>query len=79
MLQCDGPSHCCCCCYCCCCVPSPGLCRSIAPWQETIELNEAKKTYDRVFDPSATQQEVFDYVAKPLVSGESAREPLVKP
>eukprot|EP00752_Nemacystus_decipiens_P003563 g3286.t1 len=38
------------------------------PSEETIELNEAKKTYDRVFDPSATQQEVFDYVAKPLVS-----------
>lgn len=35
-----------------------------------MELNEAKKTYDRVFDPSATQQQVFDYVAKPLVSGE---------
>ncbi|CAM9173986.1 unnamed protein product [Scytosiphon promiscuus] len=38
------------------------------PSEETIELNEAKKTYDRVFDPSATQQQVFDYVAKPLVS-----------
>lgn len=39
--------------------------------QETIELKEAKKTYDRVFDPTATQQQVFDYVAKPLVSGKS--------
>lgn len=51
------------------------FCCSLAPEQETIELNESKKTYDRVFDPSATQQEVFDYVAKPLVSGESPRWP----
>ncbi|CAM9240921.1 unnamed protein product, partial [Sphacelaria rigidula] len=35
--------------------------------QDSIELHDAKKTYDRVFDPSATQQEVFHYVAKPLV------------
>lgn len=46
--------------------------------QETIELKEAKKTYDRVFDPSATQQQVFDYVAKPLVSGESFELSLVR-
>lgn len=60
-----GLLHCCCAC--------------LPAWparleQETIELKEAKKTYDRVFDPSATQQEVFDYVAKPLVSGEPVDE-----
>lgn len=37
--------------------------------QDSIEINGAKKTYDRVFTPKATQREVFDYVAKPLVAG----------
>ncbi|CAN0015053.1 unnamed protein product, partial [Choristocarpus tenellus] len=40
------------------------------PSEETIEVNDSKTTYDRVFDPSATQQQVFDYVAKPIVAGE---------
>lgn len=41
--------------------------------QDSIELHDAKKTYDRVFDPSSTQQEVFNYVAKPLVNGKGLR------
>ncbi|CAM9622605.1 unnamed protein product, partial [Discosporangium mesarthrocarpum] len=38
------------------------------PSPDSIEVNDSKTTYDRVFDPSTTQKQVFEYVAKPIVA-----------
>ncbi|TYZ65553.1 hypothetical protein PybrP1_004861, partial [[Pythium] brassicae (nom. inval.)] len=42
--------------------------RTIILRNERCDVDEIRCTFDRVFDTSATQEEVYEYTAKPLVS-----------